>query len=93
MVDAEEAARTGLANKSVPHDELMDAAMEYAKMFAANPNLQMGWIKDLITKNGSNGDYNEVMRLEHGKINECYSTAEHREAVTAFQEKRAPKFR
>lgn len=93
MVDAEEAARTGLANKAVPHDQLMDAAMEYAKLFAANPNLQMGWIKDLITKNGANPDYNEVMRLEHGKISECYTTAEHREAVTAFQEKRAPTFR
>jgi len=93
LVDAEEAGRIGLANCVVPQDQLMDKAMEYARMFAANPTPQMRWIKDLISANGANPDYNEVMRLEHGKINECYSTPEHREAVTAFQEKRSPKFR
>lgn len=93
LVEAEEAGRIGLVNRVVPADRLMDVAVEYAKMFAANPNRQMGWIKDLITKNGANPDYNEVMRLEHGRISECYTTAEHREAVAAFQEKRPPKFR
>lgn len=93
MVDAEEATRIGLAQCVVPQDQLMDKAMEYARMFAANPTPQMRWIKDLISVNGANPDYNEVMRLEHGKINECYSTPEHREAVTAFQEKRPPRFR
>lgn len=93
LVPAEEAGRIGLVNRVVPAASLMDAAMDYARMFAANPNRQMGWIKDLITKNGANPDYNAVMRLEHGRINECYSTPEHREAVTAFQEKRPAKFR
>ena len=93
LVGAEEAGRIGLVNRVVPHEGLMDAAMDYAKMLAANPNRQMGWIKDLITKNGANQDYKEVMSLEHGRINDCYTTDEHREAVTAFQEKRAPKFR
>lgn len=93
LVDAEEAGRIGLAQCVVPQDQLMDKAMEYARMFAANPTPQMRWIKDLISVNGANPDYNEVMRLEHGKINECYSTPEHREAVTAFQEKRPPRFR
>lgn len=93
MVDAEEAARTGLVNKTVPHDQLMDAAMEYAKMLAANPVPQMRWIKELITKNGSNPDYNEVMRLEGERLNNAYATPEHREAVAAFQEKRPAKFR
>ncbi|MGE5596853.1 MAG: enoyl-CoA hydratase/isomerase family protein [Hyphomicrobiales bacterium] len=93
LVEAEEAGRIGLVNKVVPHDQLMEAAMEYANMLAANPNRQMGWIKDLITKNGANPDYNEVMALEHARIQECYSTPEHREAVTAFQQKRPPVFR
>ena len=93
LVDAEEALRTGLVQKVVPHEQLMDAAMEYANMLAQNPDRQMGWIKELITKNGANPDYNEVMRLKHGRITECYSTPEHREAVAAFQEKRPAKFR
>ena len=93
MVEAEEAGRIGLVNRVVPAEKLMDTAMEYAKMFAANPNRQMCWIKDLITKNGANEDYNAVMGLEHARISDCYTSTEHREAVTAFQEKRSPKFR
>lgn len=93
LYSAEEALRTGLANRVVPADRLMDEAMELAGTLAANPEPQLRWIKDLITKNGANPDYNEVMRLEHTTIARCYDTPEHREAVRAFQEKRPPRFR
>lgn len=93
LYSAEEAVRTGLANRMVPAERLMDEAMEVAGVLAANPEPQLRWIKDLITKNGANPDYNEVMRLEHSTIARCYDTPEHREAVRAFLEKRPPRFR
>lgn len=93
LYSGEEAARMGLADRVVPHDQLMTEAMALAETIAANPSRQLRWIKELITKNGANADYNAVMALEHGRIADCYATPEHREAVTAFQEKRTPKFR
>lgn|SRR5579875_167618 len=93
LYTGEEAARTGLANRVVPHERLMDEAMAVAETIAANPARQLRWIKDLITKNATNSDYNAVMQLEHGLIAQCYDSPEHHEAVRAFQEKRSPNFR
>lgn len=93
LYSAEEAARSGLANRVVPADQLMGEAMALAETIAANPAPQLRWIKDLITKNAADTDYNSVMALEHGLISRCYDTPEHKEAVRAFQEKRAPDFR
>lgn len=93
LYSAEEAGRAGLVNSVVPHDRLMDEAMAMGEMLAANPGPQLRWIKDLLTRNGANPDYKEVMRLEGELIQKCYDTPEHKEAVQAFLEKRPPRFR
>jgi enoyl-CoA hydratase/carnithine racemase len=93
LYSGEEAAKTGLANRVVPHDSLMDEALAMANLLASNPGPQLGFIKDLITRNATVEDYHEAMNREHKRIEDCYSTPEHREAIAAFLEKRQPKFR
>ncbi len=93
LVGAEEAAARGLANRVVPASDLLDAAFADAEAIAANPDRQLRMIKGLLTRNGSDPDLDAVMRREFDLLRECYTTPEHREAVAAFTEKRAPRFR
>ncbi len=48
--------------------------------------------KTLLSRNGSATDLGAVQRLEPEMLRECWKSAEHREAVTAFLEKRPPRF-
>jgi enoyl-CoA hydratase/carnithine racemase len=50
-------------------------------------------IKDLLSANAAETDLNVVQKRELEALNTAYRTPEHREAVTAFLEKRPPKFR
>ncbi len=90
---ADEAGRTGLVNKVVPHAALMTEALETASAIAANPDSALRWIKELLTQNAADPDYKSVMQRENDLLERSIATAEHREAVQAFREKRAPKFR
>jgi 2-(1,2-epoxy-1,2-dihydrophenyl)acetyl-CoA isomerase len=93
IIDAEEAERGGLVNKRVAHDALMPEALAVAEAIAANPDRQLRWIKELLTKNAANADYRAVMQLENDLLEQSIATSEHREAVAAFREKRQPNFR
>lgn len=93
LYDAAEFDGTGLVNRVVPHDQLLDEALELAATIAANPGPSLRMIKDLLTRNGSCDDINEVGRREHEALAEAYGTPEHHEAVAAFMEKRQPDFR
>jgi enoyl-CoA hydratase/carnithine racemase len=93
LYSAEEAGRIGLVNRVVPHDELMREALDTARTIAANPAPQLRWIKELLTRNSTDADYNAVMLREREALRLAYATPEHAEAVRAFQEKRPPNFR
>jgi 2-(1,2-epoxy-1,2-dihydrophenyl)acetyl-CoA isomerase len=93
LYSAEEAGRTGLVNKVVPHAALMTEALETAAAIAANPDSALRWIKELLTRNAADPDYKTVMQRENDLLERSIATPEHREAVQAFREKRAPKFR
>jgi 2-(1,2-epoxy-1,2-dihydrophenyl)acetyl-CoA isomerase len=92
LYDAPEAHRIGLLNRLVPHERLLDDAVALAEEIAAHPVQQLRWIKELLTRNGANPDYRAVMQLENDLLERSIQTAEHREAVQAFMEKRPPKF-
>lgn len=49
-------------------------------------------MKELLSKNGSDSDLDAVMEREIEYLQECYASDEHKEAVAAFIEKRAPVF-
>jgi enoyl-CoA hydratase/carnithine racemase len=49
-------------------------------------------MKELLTKNGSDSDLDAVMERELKFLQECYASDEHKEAVAASLERRAPVF-
>jgi enoyl-CoA hydratase/carnithine racemase len=93
LYSAAEAQERGLTNHVVPADSLMDKAMELANEIAGNPSRQLRMVKSLLTANGSETDITAVQRREGEALAECYVSAEHKEAVQAFLEKRTPDFR
>ena len=88
-----EAAALGVADECVPDDQVLEVALERARSYAENPTPQLRWIKQLVTQNATDTDLRAVQRRELERIGEAYKTPEHREAVTAFMEKRPPVFR
>jgi 2-(1,2-epoxy-1,2-dihydrophenyl)acetyl-CoA isomerase len=93
LYGAEEAHASGVADHLVSADALLERALEIARSMGANPPPQLRWIKELLTRNGSDTDIAAVQRREFERLREAYKTPEHREAVKAFIEKRAPRFR
>lgn len=93
FMDGAEAAASGLANRVVDDEDLMDAAMEMANAIAANPDRHLGWTKELLTENGAETDLELVQAREQALLKQAYESAEHKEAVDAFLNKRKPVFR
>jgi enoyl-CoA hydratase/carnithine racemase len=93
LLDASEALVAGLADRVVGAEELVATASAVAESFAANPDRQLRMIKDLLTRNASETDLTVVQGRETEFLRECWKSPEHAEAVQAFLDKRAPKFR
>ena len=92
MVPADEAFRIGLVNAVVPREELFDAALAKAEEIANNPTPVVRVIKGLLNDNMMESDLGRVMEREGARDRECRRLPSHREAVTAFLEKRDPVF-
>ncbi len=93
MVPADEALNLRLVDDVVADDGLLDAAMARATTYAENPPPAVRMIKELLTVNGAEPDLSLVQRRELSSLNDAFRTPEHKEAVSAFLEKREPKFR
>ena len=91
-VDAERAERIGLFNRVVPDAELRDTAFTLARDMAQGPTLALRYMKDnldeAIAFDFATARDHEAERLIRGTM-----TADHREAVQAFIEKRKPNFK
>jgi enoyl-CoA hydratase/carnithine racemase len=92
-VVAEQALTMGLVDRVVAPERVLDEALAVASEIAGNPGPQVRMIKDLLTKNADESDLDAVQQRELEALAVAYKTPEHREAVTAFLEKRSPKFR
>jgi 2-(1,2-epoxy-1,2-dihydrophenyl)acetyl-CoA isomerase len=93
MVDAAEAVAIGLADELVAPESLLDAAVARARTYGENPAPQLRWIKQLLTANAAESDVAVVQSREGELLQQAYASPEHKEAVTAFLEKRDPQFR
>jgi 2-(1,2-epoxy-1,2-dihydrophenyl)acetyl-CoA isomerase len=92
IIEADEAGRIGLVSRVVPHDDLMDRALETANEIAFNPVDSLFAIKRLAWGNRCEGDLKAVMAAEHREFGEAQNRPAWKEAVTAFREKREPDF-
>jgi len=88
IIDADEAARIGLVNRVVPHEQLMEEAIKVAQDIAFNPDMHTRAVKEVTWQNLDQADLAEVQRLEGRWLRKTTSSGAFKEAVNAFLEKR-----
>ncbi len=91
IIGADEAYRIGLVNKVVEPEALMDTAMEMAKKIAAKGQIAVRYAKECINK-GIDTDMDTAMGYESALFGMCFATADQKEAMQAFLEKRPADF-
>jgi enoyl-CoA hydratase len=92
MMDAAEAERSGLVSRVVPAAGLLEDALKTAETIAA-----MSLLAAMLTKESINRAYettlSEGMRFERRVFHSLFATADQKEGMAAFVEKRAAKFK
>ena len=92
MVPAEEALKIGLVSQVTDPDALFETALAKAEEIANNPGQAVMMVKELLRKNPMDPDLEAVMERESLRDEIARRLPDHAEAVTAFLEKRDPKF-
>ena len=90
-ISAQDALACGLVSRVVPAADLLATAKTLAAKIAANPGGVMRMTKRLL-REGQHSSLASLLELSASYQALAHKTAEHREAVTAFIEKRAPRF-
>jgi 2-(1,2-epoxy-1,2-dihydrophenyl)acetyl-CoA isomerase len=90
-IDGQEAERIGLVNKSVPLAELEATTREIANRLAQGPTYTYHLIKQLVYT-AHDKDLATVLALETDLQGKAFVSADHREGVLAFLQKRSPHF-
>ncbi|NPV27535.1 MAG: crotonase [Firmicutes bacterium] len=91
IIDANEALSIGLVNLVVPIDALMDEAKKLASNLAQKGGVALMMAKMAIDR-GVNLDLESALDYEIECFAECFSTADQKEGMAAFVEKRKPNF-
>ncbi|MBR1204773.1 MULTISPECIES: enoyl-CoA hydratase [unclassified Bradyrhizobium] len=91
-VDATRCEQIGLVNRVVPDETLQDEAFALAKSMAEGPTLALRYMKDNLDE-ALQFDFATARDHEAERLIRLTATADHKEAVQAFIEKRKPVFR
>ncbi len=91
-VDARRAEAIGLVNRVVPDAKLQDATFAMAKAIAEGPTIALRYMKDNLDE-ALAFDFATARDHEAERLTRCTMTADHREAVQAFIEKRKAVFK
>jgi enoyl-CoA hydratase/carnithine racemase len=91
-VDAAQCERIGLVNRVVADDKLQEEAFALAKGMAEGPTLALRYMKDNLDE-ALSFDFASARDNEAERLIRLTTTADHKEAVQAFIDKRKPVFR
>jgi enoyl-CoA hydratase/carnithine racemase len=91
-VDAARCETIGLVNRVVPDDTLQSEAFAFAKSIAEGPTLAIRYMKDNLDE-ALMFDFATARDHEAERMIRAQVTADHREAVQAFLDKRKPVFK
>ena len=91
IIDADNAMNIGLVNYVVDGDRLIDKVYEFAYRIQKNSPVALGYAKEAIVR-GIDLDTNSGLNLEKNLFSLCFSNHDQLEGMSAFIEKRKPKF-
>lgn len=91
FIDAAEAETMGLVSRVVPDDQLMTSTYELARQIAAQPPIAVRMMKRAVYQ-AQTTDLRTHLDMASSHMAAIFSTEDHKEAVSAFQEKRKPIF-
>lgn len=89
MAGAQDALASGLANKVVPNEQLLEASKEWAAKLAAKPGVAMRTLKTAVNV-GAQLDLEDALTFESVCFGNVFSTEDRVEGMKAFAEKRKP---
>jgi enoyl-CoA hydratase len=87
-----EAFEMGLASKVVPDAEVLDAALDIARAIAKMPPLAIRQIKEVMLA-GADAPLETGLMLERKAFQLLFDSADQKEGMRAFMEKRKPTYR
>lgn len=92
LVDAEEGARLGFVNRVVPAEEIDAVVADWAQRLSAGPPIALAMTKRLLDRSFEQ-PFEQALDDEARTQTVNFGTADTVEAITAFLEKRDPRFR
>ncbi len=92
IIDAQEALKIGMANKVVPHEQLMEATYELADRIAKNAPIPIAFAKRGL-QNFYKWDLAAALDYEAYVLGITMRSADAKEGFAAFLEKREPEFK
>ena len=92
IVSATEAERIGLVDQVVAQTELLEVAQTMAEKIAGKSQIAIRLIKEAVD-NGMEMDVDKAFTYEADLFALCFSTADQKEGMAAFLEKRKPVWR
>lgn len=90
-IGADEAVAVGLASKVVDDDKLDEHVIELARHIASRPPIALRYIKE-VTQAGADVALATGLQLERRAFEQLFDTADQKEGMRAFIERRKPNF-